>query len=366
MGAPGVRDLGCRFGSNGKDIWRKTSRCKITSSDRGSLKKGHPVSANLGLSEEEMRKITELCKCINDALRDVNPALGDLDKTLKELDSLLAGIPMTGDLASELERVSSFTLDPYPLGDYVEVSIPQLESTIGSSRFFDGFRNITRILRVPVNEKEREYFREHPLYSLKAGFAATGALWRVMSQLPGAQYSTVGDAVRHCFWSSQLFRDLPPEVAQTILDNHEFGRTDEIDVHNNAVGRSIGISRGGSDNDELWNECLKAASDGRLKIPGSSTNAPQPQVDRVRDTSPPVRDRNAAGPVRAEVITDRLEREREARENAAREREAREREAREREGRDLERQRRERERERIERENRRSDGGTIVGGGRLP
>lgn len=151
------------------------------------------------------------------------------------------------------------------------------------------------------------YFLRHPLNSIRGlYYAYFGALNRTQEHFkPTGEsgYDDRRDAVRHCYWSALMFSDLEldQDAAQTMLDNHEKGRPDPYDYHNNAVGRSIGLANKGSDEDALFNACLAAAQDGRLKFdfsPNPITPSPVPSVDG-RPSRPDV------GPVHAETTGDR-------------------------------------------------------------
>jgi len=252
----------------------------------------------------------------------------------------------TGQVASE-----NFELFHPESGTTFSASIGILETQLKPSAFLEDIRTqinrLGQIARFPINEKEWEYLGRHPINAIRGAFAGLGA---VMRGLVGGGRN---DALRHCFWAGQMYRDLDEDVAKEILDNHEFGRNNPEDDLNNAVGRSIGLSNKTANNQTLFDLCVAAANDGRLTIPGSPippTTEPTPPIQPPVVQPPPVAEPpphssegRETGPVSAEGTGERLERE--AAERA--EREARERESREREARD----RAEREgRERAERE----------------
>jgi len=171
------------------------------------------------------------------------------------------------------QPTSSLGLDLfYPeTGDRWFVSLDTLKARLGQSVLVDYLIEIViGVLPFRVNEKEKEYFKRHPIDGLRGVYAAVGALKRA----GGGGGGNKRDALRHCYWAAQMFRDLSEEAAQEILDNHEFGTNDQQDHHNNKVGREIGLANKSANNDALWQACEAAAADGRLNYPGSPT--PQP------------------------------------------------------------------------------------------
>ena len=81
----------------------------------------------------------------------------------------------------------------------------------------------------------------------------------------------VGDAFRHCYWTATTSRPIGIEKTLLIAESHEkFGSFDptgpasRMDLHNNAVGASIGPTATSDDDAKL--KCLEAARTGRLII----------------------------------------------------------------------------------------------------
>ena len=158
--------------------------------------------------------------------------------------------------------------------DTLLVPISVLQEQLGNSKLVEYFAfssGGSSLLPIRPNQKEREYFKDHPINSARGAFAAMGARLRAEKEYPpDTLLDGEGDAVRHCYWSAQLYRDLDESSATEILENHESGSIDPTgyDPHNNAVGRTVGLGSNLS-NDELWNQCQAKASDGTLRYDGS-------------------------------------------------------------------------------------------------
>lgn len=119
-----------------------------------------------------------------------------------------------------------------------------------------------------LNPKERAFVKEHPIDAARGYMAARDAIERAERDFPDSLQDGKGDAVRHCYWSGRLHRDMSPERADEILSNHEFGRNDPHDHHNNSVGKSIGASARdhGTDDNGVWEKCKGSADSGGLKF----------------------------------------------------------------------------------------------------
>jgi hypothetical protein len=158
--------------------------------------------------------------------------------------------------------------------DTILIPISVLQAQLGDSKLIKYFVSKSvgsGLLPARPNPKEKEYFIKHPIDSVRGALAAAGALLKVAKEYPDSVFNGKGDAIRHCYWSSQLYRDLDESSATEILENHESDNTDPTgyDPHNNAVGREVGL---GSDlsNDDLWKQCKVKAEDGNLHYDGSS------------------------------------------------------------------------------------------------
>ncbi len=186
-------------------------------------------------------------------------------------------------------------LTPDPQGN-ITVPVGLLEEQVGSNPIIDEIKQTGRaLLNLRLNEREREFIIRNPVASIRGAFAAIGAFVTSAAALLGDPLTdSRKDAVRHALFAAQLFSTLDAETAQTILDNHEFGRNDPFDNENNAVGRAIGLSNratGGPADAviavRLFNEVMAAAEDGRLQFPGSPPRPAPAQPPSPQPTSEP-------------------------------------------------------------------------------
>jgi FG-GAP-like repeat len=126
--------------------------------------------------------------------------------------------------------------------------------------------SIAKYFPMNLNSKERQFVKEHPISAGRAYLSARDSLSRAAREFPDSVLNGKGDAVRHCNWSAQLHRDLDSSIADEILVNHEFGKNDKYDNHNNSIGKGIGSKADGVDNDGLWGQCKEAANNGELEF----------------------------------------------------------------------------------------------------
>lgn len=75
------------------------------------------------------------------------------------------------------------------------------------------------------------------------------------------------DAWRHCYWSARMTTEFGPGTAEAFGTRHENAEDGEepsaerdMDLHNNEVGREIGLS----DPNNTWGKCLDAVNSGQL------------------------------------------------------------------------------------------------------
>jgi hypothetical protein len=117
-----------------------------------------------------------------------------------------------------------------------------------------------------LNRKHIEFTVKNPVKAGRAWAAQRDASSRAEKEFPTSTLDGKGDAMRHCYWSARLHRDLGSSTADEILENHEFGHDDPHDRHNNAVGKEIGSKAGNASNDEVWGQCREAADNGSLEF----------------------------------------------------------------------------------------------------
>lgn len=118
-----------------------------------------------------------------------------------------------------------------------------------------------------LNKKEREFIATHPVDSVTALRTSYEACTRVRREYPNdTLLNDRGDAIRHCYWSSMMYRDLDSTIAAEILDNHEHGTDDPYDPHNNAQGKEVAESAGADASDSrLFRDCQDRERSGALR-----------------------------------------------------------------------------------------------------
>lgn len=117
---------------------------------------------------------------------------------------------------------------------------------------------------------EKLYLITHPHHIGTIREDAHKALAEARVRYPGAgQHNGSGDAFRHCYWSALLARDIGGDNALAFTTAHE-GYSDnpagerEMDLHNNRVGVSIGVSLSGATDAQLSNRCAQMVTTGVL------------------------------------------------------------------------------------------------------
>ncbi|MBX3410142.1 MAG: RHS repeat-associated core domain-containing protein, partial [Phycisphaeraceae bacterium] len=100
-----------------------------------------------------------------------------------------------------------------------------------------------------------------------------------LKKYPGeSQGDSRADAWRHCVWNCNMTIKLGFNCAKIVGDNHERGRmgpADQMDLHNNAIGRAIGM-RGQNCSDG----CTEANDNGQLITTPPTKAAPNgPGID---------------------------------------------------------------------------------------
>lgn len=99
-----------------------------------------------------------------------------------------------------------------------------------------------------------------------AKVAADDALKHAKQKFPvDSLYLGKGDAYRHCYWSARITIDMGADVAKGFGDRHEAessGKDKEMDLTNNATGRSVGKSY--KNYNSASNRCEYLANSGKL------------------------------------------------------------------------------------------------------
>jgi hypothetical protein len=79
------------------------------------------------------------------------------------------------------------------------------------------------------------------------------------------------NAIRHCLWSATMAMDVGAGSAQGFLTRHEIGSHDRdhyIDLHNNAIGLSIG--RRSRSRNQILSRCVSAMNGSSLDVSSTS------------------------------------------------------------------------------------------------
>lgn len=130
-----------------------------------------------------------------------------------------------------------------------------------SATYLEVFRNLT--------QSEQIHMVLFPEQAPVIKRAAENAMNETRQRFHGNGHNTRSDAFRHCYWSALLARDIGFASALRYTNAHEEFADNPpnekaMDLHNNAVGLSIG--RLGGTDDILVGRCLVALRDKRLKI----------------------------------------------------------------------------------------------------
>ena len=124
-----------------------------------------------------------------------------------------------------------------------------------------------------LSDDEKSFVFRHPMLAYKFNNNANKA--KKVGRDLGDTVNGYGDAVRHCYWCAlnQMDAGLNSPLAKELGDAHENKPDNDInsktmDLHNNSVGYYLGnqaIINGWSE-DELLNQVINAANNGKLKI----------------------------------------------------------------------------------------------------
>lgn len=131
---------------------------------------------------------------------------------------------------------------------------------MGSS-VYDQYKNLT--------PEEQQYIKMHPHHAIIIKRSKEIAFSETRKRFGVNGHNDKSDAFRHCFWSAMLARDLGYLNALRFTSSHESDprnppQEKAMDLHNNSVGLSIGMS--GGNNDNLSSLCMSALLTGKLKV----------------------------------------------------------------------------------------------------
>lgn len=130
-----------------------------------------------------------------------------------------------------------------------------------SISIYDQFKQLT--------PAEQKYIKSHPHHAFAIKSSKEIAFKETKKYFGLNGRNDKSDAFRHCFWSVLLARDIGYLGALQFTTAHESSSLNpkdekEMDLHNNAVGLSIG--RAGSSNQILSQRCMAALMAGQLKV----------------------------------------------------------------------------------------------------
>ena len=124
-----------------------------------------------------------------------------------------------------------------------------------------------------LSKDEKSFVTRHPF--IADMFNANSEKAKKIGRELGGTVNGYGDAIRHCYWCAlnQMDAGFKSPYAKEFGDAHESKPDNSInekamDLHNNSVGYQLGnqaIINGWSEQ-ELLNQVIEAANNGRLKI----------------------------------------------------------------------------------------------------
>ena len=124
-----------------------------------------------------------------------------------------------------------------------------------------------------LSNDEKNFVTRHPL--IADMFNANAEKAKRIGRELGGTVNGYGDAIRHCYWCAlnQMDAGLYSSYAKEFGDAHESKPKNDInekqmDLYNNSIGYHLGnqaIINGWSE-EELLNQVINAADNGRLKI----------------------------------------------------------------------------------------------------
>lgn len=96
-----------------------------------------------------------------------------------------------------------------------------------------------------LNTAERELLFQHPVQAVKVFDCANKASSGTVEYYGSSNWGDNSDAFRHCSWNALMKKAMDSSAAEVWATAHEYdssGIDKEMDLYNNAVGRSINVS----------------------------------------------------------------------------------------------------------------------------
>ncbi|PXF31500.1 hypothetical protein WH50_09570 [Pokkaliibacter plantistimulans] len=120
-----------------------------------------------------------------------------------------------------------------------------------------------------LTDAEKKYLTSHPHHAFAIRAAKDKAFAETVTRFSRNGRNDKSDAFRHCYWTALLARDIGHANAQRFTTAHESDPNNpanekSMDLHNNAVGLSIGLSM--ADDAKLSQQCMNALLAGRLQV----------------------------------------------------------------------------------------------------
>lgn len=118
---------------------------------------------------------------------------------------------------------------------------------------------------------EKKFVREHPGTAITLYQDAVTASTEARRRYPHELHNGRGDAFRHTYWSALMTKHVGESLARKYGYAHEAEAPQdqprnerEMDQHNNAVGRSIGVENPTASDNVLADAVEQALDSGRL------------------------------------------------------------------------------------------------------
>lgn len=118
----------------------------------------------------------------------------------------------------------------------------------------------------PTTASEIGNAASHPIDAFTANSLADDALARARGSGLAGLHLGPADAFRHCFWNCRMAQELGAAAAERFATAHEnsgpspIPHDDDMDLHNNFVGRSLGVPGANCET-----ECRNAVTTGQLR-----------------------------------------------------------------------------------------------------
>ena len=122
-----------------------------------------------------------------------------------------------------------------------------------------------------LTDAEKDFVKEHPVVAWEFREAADTAFAEAKKRYPSSLHNGKGDAFRHAYWNALMVRAEDEKLAKEFADAHETKAGQPLseqtmDLHNNAVGRRIGLLYRRSSDAEIAKAVERALASGQLFI----------------------------------------------------------------------------------------------------